>query len=288
MCRRWWGRGARAAGVGAAHRAAPNAPLELLDADELHAAPPTRRTCAASVRMPRRPSAARRLSPSYEATRGAWPHGTATAGASLNEARSVPPWSGDGALGIDPGYLRFAYRAPLASDGRGPPVVFLVRLTPRAPVWVLASVVGSINRNADLARSRLSNQNRNGSEMAAGTRFGTMAILHPHHSNGNSHIALGDRRSERTTAGSALGCARGRHPRLGLAVRCGDLALSQKNVYFCAFFTIFFTCSQNSSLRNKKAGPFGAAALQGSGDRGCRERGAPKRLAYAPCSPLVQ
>ena len=48
---------------------------------------------------------------------------------------------------------------------------------------------------------------------------------HPQHSNGNSHMALGDRRSEMITAGSALGCARGRHPRLGLAVRCGDLTL---------------------------------------------------------------
>ena len=33
------------------------------------------------------------------------------------------------ALAIDPGYLRLAYRAPLASGGRGP-VVFLVRLKP--------------------------------------------------------------------------------------------------------------------------------------------------------------
>ena len=55
-------------------------------------------------------------------------------------------------------------------------------------------------------------------------------------------MALGDHRSGRITAGSALGCARGRHPRLGLAVRCGDLALSQKNIPFCAFFT----CSQNT------------------------------------------
>ena len=55
---------------------------------------------------------------------------------------------------------------------------------------------------------------------------------HPYHTNGNSHMALGDRRSEITTARSALGCARGRHPRLGLAVRCGDLALSQKNMPF--------------------------------------------------------
>ena len=50
-------------------------------------------------------------------------------------------------------------------------------------------------------------------------------------------MALGDRRSERITAGSALGCARERHPRLGLAVRRGDLALSQKNMPFCAFFS---------------------------------------------------
>ena len=61
---------------------------------------------------------------------------------------------------------------------------------------------------------------------------------HPRHPNGNSHMALGNRRSERTTAGSALGCARGRHPRLGLAMRCGDLALSQKNMPFCAFFHV--------------------------------------------------
>ena len=57
-------------------------------------------------------------------------------------------------------------------------------------------------------------------------------------------MALGDRRSELITAGSALGCARGRHPRLGLAVRCGDLALSQKNMPFCTFFT----CSQNTKM----------------------------------------
>ena len=35
------------------------------------------------------------------------------------------------ALGMDPGHLRFAYRAPLASDGRGP-LVFLVRLKPQS------------------------------------------------------------------------------------------------------------------------------------------------------------
>ena len=53
----------------------------------------------------------------------------------------------------------------------------------------------------------------------------TRPRTHPRHSNGNSHMALGDRRSEMTTAGSALGCARGGHPRLGLAVRCSDLTL---------------------------------------------------------------
>ena len=42
------------------------------------------------------------------------------------------------ALAIDPGDLRFAYRAPLASDGRGP-VVFLVRLRPRAETPVFPS-----------------------------------------------------------------------------------------------------------------------------------------------------
>ena len=36
--------------------------------------------------------------------------------------------------------------------------------------------------------------------------------------------AIADLRTENTTAGSALGCARERQPRLGLAVRCGDLA----------------------------------------------------------------
>ena len=54
---------------------------------------------------------------------------------------------------------------------------------------------------------------------------GGVVLGHPHHSNGNSHMALGDRRSENITAGSALECARGRQPRLCLAVRCGDLAL---------------------------------------------------------------
>ena len=62
-------------------------------------------------------------------------------------------------------------------------------------------------------------------------------FLHPQHSNGNSHMALGDRRSERTIAGSALGCARGRHPRLGLAVGCGALALYHKKKH--AFLYVF-------------------------------------------------
>ena len=73
-------------------------------------------------------------------------------------------------------------------------------------------------------------------------------------------MALGDRRSELITAGSALGCARGRHPRLGLAVQSGDpnvfglcALLSQANDYFslvsakfcaCVFFRVFlvFLC----------------------------------------------
>ena len=44
----------------------------------------------------------------------------------------------------------------------------------------------------------------------------------------------------------------------------------------------------SSSLRNKKAGPFGAAALQGRGKRGREERGPPKRWAYAPYSPRLK
>ena len=51
-------------------------------------------------------------------------------------------------------------------------------------------------------------------------------------------MALGDRRSEMITAGSALGCARGRHPRLGFAVRCGDLTLQRKNMPFWTFFHV--------------------------------------------------
>ena len=60
----------------------------------------------------------------------------------------------------------------------------------------------------------------------------------PRHPNGNSNVALGDRRSFTTTAGGALGCARGRHSRLGLAVRCGDLTLQIKNMPFWAFFYV--------------------------------------------------
>ena len=64
------------------------------------------------------------------------------------------------------------------------------------------------------------------------------ASRHPRHSNGNSYMALADRRSESTTAGSALGCASGRQPKLGLTVRCGDLALERKNMPFWAFFYV--------------------------------------------------
>ena len=79
---------------------------------------------------------------------------------------------------------------------------------------------------------------------------------HPRHSNGNSHMTLGDRRSERITAGSALGCARGRHPRLGLAVRCGDLALSLKNMPFCThvFRLIAFDCVLRKGTQSNGSG----------------------------------
>ena len=53
-------------------------------------------------------------------------------------------------------------------------------------------------------------------------------------------MALGDRRSEMITAGSALGCARGRHPRL--VWRC-DAAISRYKEKTCLFGR-FFTCSQ--------------------------------------------
>ena len=51
-------------------------------------------------------------------------------------------------------------------------------------------------------------------------------------------MALGDRRSDTVTAGGALGCARGRHPRLGLAVRCDDLTLQRKNMPFWTFLYV--------------------------------------------------
>ena len=78
-------------------------------------------------------------------------------------------------------------------------------------------------------------------------------------------MALGDRRSERITAGSALGCARGRQPRLGLkgsppgapssalgegkpgwVWRC-DAAISRYKEKTCLFGR-FFTCSQNIKM----------------------------------------
>ena len=70
-----------------------------------------------------------------------------------------------------------------------------------------------------------------GFPVLAGARALANSARHPQHSNGNSNMALGDRRSETTTAGGALGCARGRHPRLGLAVRCGDLTLFTHATY---------------------------------------------------------
>ena len=85
---------------------------------------------------------------------------------------------------------------------------------------------------------------------------------YPQHSNGKSHMmALGDRRSERTTAGSALGSARGRHPRLGLAVRCGGL--SRYHFKKHAFLCVFHVRSQNSSLRNKRPGLSGRPPCKG-------------------------
>ena len=46
-----------------------------------------------------------------------------------NAVADIIPTVSSLALGVDPGYLRFAYRVPLASDGRGP-VVFLGRRNP--------------------------------------------------------------------------------------------------------------------------------------------------------------
>ena len=53
--------------------------------------------------------------------------------------------------------------------------------------------------------------------------------------------AIADLKPPPPGAPSALGCARGRRPRLGLAVRCGDLTLQRK----ICLFRRFFTCSQN-------------------------------------------
>ena len=68
---------------------------------------------------------------------------------------------------------------------------------------------------------------------------------HPQHSNGNSHMALGDRRSENTTTGSARGCSRGRQPRLGL--RC-DAAISrynkEKNPFYYYYYYVFLRAAQ--------------------------------------------
>jgi hypothetical protein len=72
------------------------------------------------------------------------------------------------------------------------------------------------------------------------------AGAHSQHSNGNSHImALGDRRSDRITAGSALGCARGRHLRLGFG---GAMRRSRAYHFFKMPFCTFFTCSQNTQM----------------------------------------
>ena len=47
-------------------------------------------------------------------------------------------------------------------------------------------------------------------ERASPPLFFSFAQAHSQHSNGNPSMALGDRRSETTTAGGALWCARGR------------------------------------------------------------------------------
>ena len=62
------------------------------------------------------------------------------------------------------------------------------------------------------------------------------AGAHSQHSNGNSHMALGHRRSDRITAGSALKCARGRHLRLGFggAMR-RSRAITKKHAFWCVF-----------------------------------------------------
>ena len=48
--------------------------------------------------------------------------------------------------GYRPGYLRFAYRAPLAPNGRGP-VVFLVHLKPLDATRHLVPAVGAREKN---------------------------------------------------------------------------------------------------------------------------------------------
>ena len=92
-------------------------------------------------------------------------------------------------------------------------------------------IKGLKRHNRGVLRSRTKKHAKKRAKLGPG-------VSHPRHSNGNSHMALGDRRSERITAGGTLGCARGRHPRLGLAVRCGDLTLQRKNMPFGTFFHV--------------------------------------------------
>ena len=54
------------------------------------------------------------------------------------------------------------------------------------------------------------------------------AGTHSQHSNGNSHMALGDRRSARITAGSALGCAIGKGTP-GWVWRCDAVIFGQRD-----------------------------------------------------------
>ena len=71
-------------------------------------------------------------------------------------------------------------------------------------------------------------------------------FLHdPQHSNGNSHMALGDRRSELITAGSALGCAKGKAIPAGFG---GAMRRSHAREKKTCLFGRFFTYSQNIKM----------------------------------------
>ena len=78
----------------------------------------------------------------------------------------------------------------------------------------------------------------------AGKEKGGAATPHPRTRSGFSLITLLSRYlHEKKRAGSFRPTTQSR-PWLGLVVRCGDLALSQKR----CFFVRFFTCSQNTKI----------------------------------------